>query len=185
VIEWISTAAPSDPPAAADPLGDRIATAAFVAGAGFGAVAAVLAPKDHRSPAFVIVSLSLLLVALLAAVWARWSSARWARLWLAAALAALVAGVAVAGATLYLEYGPGARTPAAQHRVFATIWLGAHGEKLVAQMCGTPVNPLHGYVSGADALTADHVSILVDKGSCPSGAGTLVLPPHAISTAKY
>jgi hypothetical protein len=195
------TAAATGALTGADGVGDKIATAGFSIATAYVAVIALVAPKDSRSPIFVVLPFVLLAAAVVFALIAqsvtvsldptndtqviadRISSAiSTKRLWLWGAMVALVAGLIVGGVAVYETYGPGTEST---RNTTVRIWLTPVGAQLVTDACGQSPKPLVGEVKDTDALSASTVPVIVDQAQCPKGAGTLVLPKRAIATSKY
>jgi hypothetical protein len=195
------TAAATGALAAADGVGDKIATAGFSIATAYAAVIALVAPKDARSPIFVVLPFVLLAAAVVLALVAQSvpvsldptndtqviadrisSTISTKRQWLFGGIVALVAGLIVGGVAVYETYGPGADS---KPNTPVSIWLTPVGRQLVTAACGTSANPLVGAVKGTEALSASTVPVIVAQAQCPKGAGTLVLPRRAIVTSKY
>lgn len=186
---------------AADGVGDKIATAGFSIATAYAAVIALVAPKDSRSPIFVVLPFVLLAAAVVLGLIAQSvrvsldptndtqviadrvsSTISTKRLWLSGAMVALVGGLIVGGVAVYETYGPGTEsTP----NTTVSIWLSPVGTQLVTDACGKSANPLVGEVKDTDVLSAATVRVVVAQAQCPKGAGTLVLPKRAIAASKY
>jgi hypothetical protein len=185
----------------ADSVSDKIVTAAFSVATAFGAIVALVTPKDSTSHYLVALPFVLLAAAIGAALYAQSravpikptddlttvkssvdSTVRSKRLWGRVALAALAAGMLVAGGVLVSTYRESTKksTPTA-----VQLWLTPAGASTVARACGpgTP-SPLKGTVADPKQLAAATVEIKVDATACPGGAGLLVLPRAAIAVAR-
>jgi hypothetical protein len=195
------TAAASGALASTDGVGDKITTAAFSIATAYGAVIALVSPKDSRSPPLVVSPFVFLAIAVVLGLIAQSvkvdltptndtgviasridSTLSGKRKLLALAMVALVAGLILSGVAVYKTYGPGAaKTPSTS----VSIWLTPAGKQLVEDSCGNSATPFVGTVNGTDALSGTSVAVTVTKAQCPKGGGTLVLPRRAIATSKY
>ena len=175
---------------------DKIVTAAFSVATAFGAVVALVAPKESPAPLLMALPFLLFAAAVALALYAQSiavapiarntvedaeSSVKTAvddKQWLArAAIILLVAGMASAAWVIYKTYRPSTESASD-----ATLWLSPPGTKLVAQACGTRnATQLQGKV---EDFSAKPVEVEVDESACPSGAGTLLLPRTAIAVAR-
>jgi hypothetical protein len=195
------TAAATGALTVSDGVGEKVATAGFSIATAYAAVIALVAPKDSRSPIFVVLPFVLLAIAVVLALIAQAvrvsleptndpkviadrisTTLSRKRGWLLGAIAFLVAGLIFGGVAVYETYGPGAEsTP----NTTVSIWLTPGGEQLVTDACGKASNPLVGMVKDTDALSASTVPVIVTQAECADGAGTIVLPRRAIAASKY
>jgi hypothetical protein len=190
--------ATSESLAATGEMADKIVTAAFSVATAYGAVVALVAPKDSASPILVVAPFAVLALALGIALWgegigvpvtsatttedARTSVTNTIgtkRLLNNIALSVLVVAMALAGYVLYHTYRPSAGS-----KMTVTIWLTSMGSHLVDQACGMSTPQIRGQVDDLSDLSSKRVQISVDKTACKSGAGTIVLPQAAIDVAK-
>jgi hypothetical protein len=186
---------------AADKLADKIVTASFSFATAYGAVIALVAPKDSTQPLIVVLPFALLGIAVGLALYAQsmavgiQEGAQLAALrtsvssvvdqkrsWGRGALAVLTVGLLVAGYVLHEKYAEPAEDDSA---AVVQIWLTAAGTSYVADACGNEgVAQVDGVVEKVDTLSASRVPLIVDATACPDGAGTLFLPQRAIAVAK-
>jgi hypothetical protein len=185
--------------AATAAMADKIVAAAFSVGTAYGAVVALVAPKDSASPLLVIAPFAVLALALGIALWGEGigvpitstttteqartsvtSTITTKRRWNNAAIVVLVVAMALAGYVLYDTY-----RPTAGSKMTVTIWLTSAGARLVDQACGMQGTlQIKGQVENLSDLSSKRVQVDVDKTACKSGAGTIVLPQAAIDVVK-
>jgi hypothetical protein len=186
---------------AADSLADKVVTASFSVATAYGAVVALVAPKDSSSPLLILAPFIALGVAVALALFAQSlgisltdtddlgtirtrinSMISSKRLWGRLALVALAAGIVIAGYAVRETYGPAATSTGS---TTVRVWLTPAGTNLVARVCGGGrVTELAGQVDNADQLTDSRVPITVDAKACPAGKGTILLPQRAIAVTK-
>jgi hypothetical protein len=184
----------------ADTLADKIVTASFSVATAYGAVVALVTPKDSQSPTlivapFVVIALAIGLALLaqsftlplevsndFATVKSNLASTTTKKRWTGrGALAVLAIGVALAGYAIYETYGPGAED---KPSTSVQLWLTPAGNTVMTKACGSSTSPVSGLVDGTSALSETRVEVELDTTSCPDGAGTVVLSQKAISIAK-
>ncbi len=185
--------------AGADSLADKIVTAALAVGSAYGAVIALVAPKDSATPWQVVWPFVPLAGAVGLALWAQSRSVsiatedevdkvvatinstisekrkygRWA-------LYALIAALILAGVIVAKYYGPSAKTDSQPANV--TVYLNAAGAKAVGVACGgTNQTSVTGTTTDA---SADPLVLKVDDKACANGGGTLVLPRRTVAATK-
>jgi hypothetical protein len=187
--------------AAANGVGDKIVAAAFSFATAYGAVIALVAPKE--SPALVVVVIPLLLLAA-AAVLALWSQSigvkiaptdevsnlrtavnsaisakRW---WSRGALATLVVGVVIAGIVVNDNYAEPAKKDSP---VAVQVFLTPAGARFADKACGGGVRDgFEGTVESASSLTAERVGVMVAASGCAAGASTLYLDQKLIAALR-
>jgi hypothetical protein len=179
-------------------FGDKVVTAAIAVASAYGAVIALVAPKDEPSGFAVVPPFVAFAAAAAFALAAQGvgiatpdsndlekidktvkSTIDTKRNLGIVALLALVVGLIWAGIVVHDSYGNPADTSTS-----ATIWLTDSGKELVTGTCGgAPTDTLAGKVTDAASLGGKRVAVEVDKTACPNGAGTIVLPQSAIETA--
>jgi uncharacterized membrane protein len=187
--------------ASADGTADKIATAAFSAATAYGAVVALVAPKDAASPLLIVLPFAVLAAAVVAALYAESvtvplnptndpdliatrikGAVSGKRKWSRVALALLVIGLVVAGVAIREVYGPASKR---ETTVAARLWLTTSGAKLFNQACGRTATTVDGEVSSSGDLSAKYVPVKLSTDVCPSGAGTVVFPRSTIAAVKY
>jgi hypothetical protein len=185
----------------ADTLADKIVTASFSVATAYGAVVALVTPKDSPSTMLIVapfvviagaIGLALLAQSFtlplqvsndFATVQASLASTTSKKRWTGrGALAVLAIGVALAGYAIYETYGPGAEEDKPSTAV--ELWLTTAGEVVMTDACGTSKSPVSGMIHDTSELSETRVEIVLDATVCTNGAGTLVLPQKAISAAK-
>ena len=188
---------------AADSIADKVVTSSIALATAYGAVIALVAPKDAQAPWQAALPFVPLAIAVGLALNAQRigvdieptndvarvrdatkNAITGKRRWGAAALVSLAIGLFVAGWVVYKYYGPSARsedtTPAT-----AEVYLTPAGTSAIKRVCNKAgVTVLSGQVDGADALNSARVSVKVTKSECPAGAGTVVLPQKMIAASK-
>lgn len=187
--------------ASADSVSDKIVTAAFSVATAFGAIVALVTPKDSTSSYLIALPFILLAGAVGAALYAESlavpinlsddlatvktsvdttiSSKRLAG---RVALVALALGMLGAGLVLASTY----RSSSKSTSTTVSLWLTAAGDRAVKLACGNGfVSPLRGTVSDPSKLSGATISIKVEKSSCANGTATIVLPAKAVSLAKH
>jgi hypothetical protein len=187
--------------AAADSVADKVVTAAVSFATAYGAVIALVTPKDAQTPWQVAVPFAPLATAVGLALYAQSigisvspkddvdvvltnttttiDSKRRLGRW---ALYALVVALLASGYVVYTYYGPSAKkdTPAQ-----VTLYLTPAGTKAVSVACGKQgIAVIRGSVKDVGDLAAARVPLHVTKQACPSGGGTLLLPQQEIAATK-
>jgi hypothetical protein len=184
----------------ADAVSDKVVTAAFSVATAFGAIVALVAPKDSAPGLLLALPFLLLAVAVGLALWAESiavpinlqndlgtvktnveNTVKSKRNWSRGALIMLAVGMLAAGLVLVDRYRAPAKTEAAQ----VSVWLTPAGTKAVAKVCGAAVpTPLTGTVSGPSGLTSDRVELTPTAGTCGAGRRTLVIQQKEIALAS-
>lgn len=186
---------------AADSLADKLVVTTVSVATAYGAVIALVAPKDSQTPWQAAVPFAPLAIAIGVALYAQsigipidpndklevvrkriertiTSKRAWGR----GALGALVLGLLVAGGVVYEYYGPSAKETKAPAQV--TLYLTPIGSKAIGLACGRGgANSLKGLVNVTD-LSAEWVPIRVTRAACPSGAGLVNVPRRGIAATK-
>jgi hypothetical protein len=192
--------ATSDALGAADGVADKVVTAAFSIATAYGAVVALVAPKDGASPIEIVAPFACLAIAVVLALVAQsvgvsmvsgkttaklvrstvQSALAWKRGISRSGLVVLAAAMVVAGLVVYDTYRPTAGT-----KTTVTVWLSTAGTRLVSDACReADVAQITGQVGDLSALSAKRVQLDVDGTQCKAGAGTLILPQAAITIAR-
>lgn len=183
----------------ASAFGDKVVTAAVAVGTAYGAVIALVSPKDTPSDLKMVAPFIALAIALAFSLWAQRAgisithsddldkirtdiedTLKAKRFRGGLGLAALVVGLVIAGTAVNDAYGGDDKDETKP----ATLWLSTPGEALVKTACGSSGDSLEGRVAGAEVLRAKYVVIKVDASACPEAAGTLVLPASAIRVSR-
>jgi hypothetical protein len=181
----------------ADSVADKVVTAGFSIGTAYGAVIALVSPKDTPAPLVAALPFVFLAGAIALALYAQSipvpveAEDRLDRLtdavtetvqkkrvfdWLA--LGALVLGVLVAGIIIADKY----REPAEDDSPVAVeVLLTESGATSVGSACGlTGQDRIMGTVKNADSISADPLQLTVTEDACPDAPGTLSLPKTAV-----
>ncbi|HEY1853043.1 MAG TPA: hypothetical protein VGG40_00520 [Solirubrobacterales bacterium] len=186
---------------AANSAGDKITAAAFSFATAYGAVIALVEPKETPAAVLAAIPFALLALAAVLALYAQSigisiagtddvdklkdavdSAITAKRRWAWGALALLAAGVIVAGLIVGDKYaGPAQSSSPIQ----VEVWLSQPGLKVAEEVCGGSVKTMiEGTVASTDALSDERVGLTVNKASCGSGAGTLYLSQWLIAGAR-
>ena len=180
---------------------DKIVAAAFSVATAFGAVIALVSPKDSTSSLWIALPFALIAIAVAAALYSESIAVSveltddlaavkrnvdtaifQKRLFGWIALGALAAAMIGAGFVLSSGYRASSKKVSP---INAEVWLTSTGTKTLAQACGAgAASPVAGTVADAAALASTVVNVKVDKTACRNGGGTLVLPSSTIAIAR-
>ena len=181
----------------ADTTSNLILTTAFSILTGYGAILALVSPKDSPAPVTVAVPPAILSAAVLLALAATTRSVEladhgdltkvigtvkrtrwWKRFLNVLAVVMLTLGLALAGVIIARTYRSEPKPD-----VNARVVLTRRGQQIVMQVCATPatVMTLNGVVKDRNER---ELLLQLDAETCPSGAGTLVLPRSAVEIVK-
>jgi hypothetical protein len=187
---------------AADSVADKVVTASVSIATAYGAVIALVAPKDTPAPWQAALPFVAMAAAVGTALYAQslgisiaptdkvndvlariTSTINSKRVWGRRALYALVAALIIAGYVIYEYYGPSAEEDETPAQV--TLYLSSAGTKAVSLACGRKnLTSLRGEVKDVSNLSEARVSLEVSESQCPSGAGVVELSQRAITGVK-
>jgi hypothetical protein len=189
--------------ASADSVADKIVTASVSVATAFGAVVALVTPKDSTSGYVIAIPFVLLAAAVGTSLYAQSiavpinlsddlatvkssidDTIKSKRLWGRIGLGALAIGILIAALVLASTYRESKKAKAKTTAV--TLWLTSSGEKTVQVACGRSfTSPLKGTVTDPAKLSGETIVVKVGKKACPAGAATLVLPRKAVALATH
>lgn len=181
---------------AAGSASDKIAAAAVSVATAYGALIALVAPKDSTQPLVVAIPFAFLAITLALALWAQahgisvsptdkvdvlWENVtgviKAKRVTNTIALVMLALGLVCAGVIVADKYREPAESPSAKA---ATVHLSRSGSASVAATCGTARDRVNGRVDPAKLGDA-WVTIEAPEG-CPEAGGSLVLAADAVES---
>jgi hypothetical protein len=191
-------AASKDSLSSATSVADKIVTAAFSIGTAYGAVIALVAPKDTPAPLVAAIPFALLALAIVSALYAQSiavavagtddldsltsavnDTAHKKRKWGRIALALLTAGIIATGIIIREEYSEPAKEGSPEP---VEVLLTESGAQSVGSACGTAgQDRIMGTVEDADSFSADPLQLTVTEDACRDAPGTLSLPKTAVA----